>query len=40
VPEPPGLVHVRVRRFGETMLTFLTRAAGTGDTAAAGERLP
>src|SRR6266480_1157789 len=28
VPEPPGLVQVRVRRFGETMLTFLTRAAG------------
>src|SRR2546423_7290347 len=40
VPEPPGLVQERVRRFGETMLTFLTRAAGTGDTAAAGERLP
>src|SRR5437016_8984611 len=25
VPEPPGLVHVRVRRFGETTLTFLER---------------
>ena len=26
VPEPPGLVQVRVRRFGETTLTFLTRS--------------
>src|SRR5437667_1987421 len=35
VPEPPGLVQVRVRRFGETTLTFLTRMVP--DTS---ERLP
>ena len=35
VPEPPGLVQVRVRRFGETTLTFLTRMVTD-----ASERLP
>jgi 16S rRNA (guanine966-N2)-methyltransferase len=32
VPEPPGLVQVRMRRFGETTLTFLVRSvAGEGE---------
>jgi 16S rRNA (guanine966-N2)-methyltransferase len=29
VPEPPGLIRVRTRRFGETALTFLEPAAPT-----------